>query len=429
VDLGPLLVADRSGPPRVLVGETLRLDGATGAALLAPRFTSVARLQLRWIDAVDDVARPGANPVCGFVLPDHLDDSLEFFDTAGGPLGQVRPDDAGGLLWETAPGRAATIGRSPSVDVDNRFLRGVALGLLDWGTADHLRGSGSTEAEPDDAHTGLLRTIDSTMWTVDPFGHTGDEHLAMLVGHPIVVMRAVLRLEVDDPVSPPQNATTPVQVRIGNLAHWQDGTLGYFVDDDYTTFHAAAAAAGMAREVGPGRGFLQQIQQVREFSDHFGDDLPPGATAGDSPVTHPYIAGSDVLVIRPNQDVRLTLLVEPHTVVHATTGLLPRKEIGMRREWLVPAIGLLAPTFRFGPVLVDPKQLRLPVATDLAGTWTWTHKADVSTWVEEPVTTATQDARLADDPALAEEGWLRLTPQSAQQPAPGPAGPSTGGTT
>ena len=32
-----------------------------------------------------------------------------------------------------------------------------------------------------------------------------------------------------------------------------------------------AAAASMAREVGPGRGFLQQIQQVPEFAQHFGD--------------------------------------------------------------------------------------------------------------------------------------------------------------
>ena len=360
------------------------------------------------------------------MLPDHLDESLELFDASGRPLGQVRPDDAGGLLWETAPGRAATVGRSPAADVGNEFLRGLVLGLLDWGTADHRRLEDGGGPEPDDALSGLLRAIDSTLWTVDPFGHTGDEHLSMLVGHPIVVMRAVLRLEVDDPVAPPANATTPVVVRLGNLAHWQDGLLGYFAGDDYTTFHAAAAAAGMAREVGPGRGFLQQIQQVPDFAQHFSDDLPDGATTGDTPVTHPYIAPSDVITVRANQDVRLTMLVEPHTVVHATTGLLPRKEIGMRREWMMPALASLAPTFRFGPVLVDPKQIRLPIATDIAGTWTWTHKADVATWVEEQVTNATQDARLSDDPAEGEEGWLRLTPPppgdaaTAALPAPAP---------
>ena len=90
VDLAPLL-APVEGDPQVVVGETMRLDGAPGTALLAPRFTSAARLQLRWIDAVDDVARTGANPVCGFVLPDHLDESLELFDVDGQPLGQVRP--------------------------------------------------------------------------------------------------------------------------------------------------------------------------------------------------------------------------------------------------------------------------------------------------------------------------------------------------
>ena len=171
---------------------------------------------------------------------------------------------------------------------------------------------------------------------------------------------------------------------------------------------------------GPGGASSQQIQQVPDFAAQFGDDLPEGATTGDSPVTHRYVAPSDVITVRPNQDVRLTMLVEPHTVVHATTGLLPRKEIGMRREWMMPALASLAPTFRFGPVLVDPKQIRLPIAADIAGTWTWTHKADVATWVEEQVTHATQDARLSDDPAEAEEGWLRLTPPPPDDAAPPP---------
>ena len=57
-----------------------------------------------------------------------------------------------------------------------------------------------------------------------------------------------------------------------------------------------------------------------------------GVTEGKSPVTHPYVDDTGVLHTQPNQDINLTLLVEPHSVVHATAGLLPRKEIGVRRE-------------------------------------------------------------------------------------------------
>jgi hypothetical protein len=403
-------------PQQLLLSETVSVPGSPGAAALAPRFTAPSRLWFRWVDAESGSPDTPINPACGFVMPDHLDGSLEFFDATGAGLGMVRPDGNGGTVWEEAPGVPSTVGQSPVRAIPNLWLAGVAQGLLDWGVVDASRGQ-----ETDDALSGLLRVIDSTLWSVDPFGHTGDEHLAMLVGHPVVVMRAVLRLEVQDPADPAENAYTPVPVRLGALTHWQDGLLGYFVNDDYQTLYCADAAAAMAREVGPNRGFLQAIGDVPGFYAEFASDLPEGATAGSTPVTHPFVDASGVLWVRPNQEVRLTMLVEPHGVVNASTGVLPRKDIGMRREWIAGALAKLAPTFRFGPVLVDPKTVRMPVASDIAGTWSWDHRKDVSSWVEEDITAATGEALLHDDPVAGSEGWLRLSP-------PPPAAAATGGT-
>jgi hypothetical protein len=123
------------------------------------------------------------------------------------------------------------------------------------------------------------------------------------------------------------------------------------------------------------------------------------------------------VTIQPNQEVSLTLLVEPHCVVHATSGVLPRKEIGMRREWVAAALANISPTFRFGPLLVDPKTLRMPVPNEIHGTWSWDHRADITTWSEDPIVNATQDAHLRPDPASGTEGWLRMVP-------PPPAGTS-----
>jgi hypothetical protein len=64
-----------------------------------------------------------------------------------------------------------------------------------------------------------------------------------------------------------------------------------------------------------------------------------------------------------DQTINLTLLVEPFNTVHATTGRVPRKEIGMRRAWVNTGLATIAPTFHFGPVLVDPKQIRMSLAT------------------------------------------------------------------
>jgi hypothetical protein len=108
------------------------------------------------------------------------------------------------------------------------------------------------------------------------------------------------------------------------------------------------------------------------------------------------------------------LLVEPLTVVHATLGRVPRKDIGMRRGWVTTGLAAIAPTIRFGPVLVDPKQIRMPLATDLSGNWVWDYRADAVAWQWGAVTTATDDALLGSDPSEASEGWLKLVP-----PAPG----------
>ena len=183
------------------------------------------------------------------------------------------------------------------------------------------------------------------------------------------------------------------------------------MNDDYKTLHCSdAAAAGLARPIGPGEGFLQQINQVPAYYSGFGAD------AAAAPVDHPYINTTGTIWVYPNQDIALTLLVEPHTKVHATTGVTPRKEIGMRREWVSDGLAKIAPTFRFGPVLIDPLRVRMPIAAELNGSWSWDHRTDVNTWAEDPVTHANQDALLPDDPPIGSEGWLRLNPPEEKKP-------------
>jgi hypothetical protein len=400
---GDTTIAD---PNQLIETEPVSIAGRPDIAALPPRFLSPSRLWFRLMDAATGKreATPDIAPVCGYILPNHLDGDLEFFDPAGTNLGVVRPEPGAGIIWEDAPGLPSTVGASPARAIPNGFLAGVAQGLLDWGVAD-------ATAAREDALSALLRIIDSTLWSVDPFGHTGDEHLALLIGHPIAVLRAKVRLEVEEPVDPQLLNALLFPLRLGALTHWQDGLLGYFVNDDYRTlFCADRAVAGFARDFGPGRGFLQPVNLVDKYYQNFANDLGVTVTEGASPVNHPYVEDSGILKILPNQEIDLTLLVEPHAVVHATTGYLPRKEIGMRREWIAPALAAISPTFRFGPLLVDPKRLRMPVANDLHGTWSWDHRLDITTWAEDKVVNTSGDAMMSDDAAKGQEGWLRLTP-------------------
>lgn len=394
----------------VLRSEPLTVDGRSDLVELAPRFTAPSRLWFRFVAADDDTveASETASPVCGFVLPNHLDGDLQLYAADGTALGAVRFDAAAGVVWEESPGQPTALGSSPSSTVRDPHLAGIAQGLLDWGAVDSTPDAPSV----DTALSSLLRIVDASLWAVDPFGHIGEEHLALLVGHPVAVLRALVRVEVDEPVTPDVVRGMRVPVRIGALAHWQDGLLAYFVGDDYRTLRVPdPAVADFARPVGPHAGFNGQAASTSGYYDRFAADLGVVADPGATPVDHPYVDTSGVLWVQPGQDVHVTLLVEPHSVVHGTTGYLPRKEIGMRRTWVAPGLSRLAPVFRFGPVLVDPKLIRMPVGADIRGTWSWSHRANATTWADDPVTNSVGDARIPPDPSQGQEGWLRLTPE------------------
>ena len=87
-------------------------------------------------------------------------------------------------------------------------------------------------------------------------------------------------------------------------------------------------------------------------------------------------------------------------LVHATCGFLPRKKIELLREHVAPALEALAFTFRVGPVLVDPETIRMPLPAEIAGGWSWVRRVNVTTWKEDPVVRASQDALLPDVPAI-----------------------------
>lgn len=409
LDLAGSSASKPAAPAQIGRSTALEVTGRPELLALPPRFTAPSRLLLRFTDAKGgpDEARSATDkeaevsPICGYLMPNHLDDALLFFNPDGQDVGVVRRDESDHVVWEDAPGAPSHVGASPAQAIANPFLADMAQGLLDWGVAD----AGLNALPNDTALRSLMRVIDTTRWSTDPFGHQGEEHLALLVGHPVVVVRAVLRLEVQEGTDAAAANEQVIPVRLGSLAQWQDGLLGYFVEDNFRKLRCSEGAVGdLARAFGQQEGFLQAVEDVPGYAD---DLDKPGAL---QPITHHYVDRSGLIHVRPNQDVNLILLVEPHTLVHATCGVLPRKEVGLKKEWTQDALAKLSPTFRFGPVLIDPKNVRMPVAAELNGTWSWDHRTDVTTWENLPVTHATQDALFPQDPPVASEGWLRLRP-------------------
>jgi hypothetical protein len=412
------------------------LDAPPGTVRLNPRLLRPARWLLRFVDPADlsadspqasiDQIDPAAmvTPVAGFLLPDHIDEALEFFDTAGGPLGQLMHEPfGGGVTWEIAPGRTGPADSGPLFDLGRAqaTLGHMAAGLMAVDAETRVGVPAAPEVES--ALSALLRAIDTTLWTVDTFSNLGTAHIVGLVGRPIAVVRATLRLDLDDDLDEldltdaerraareaayRDLADRAFPVRIGELTRSDDGLLGFFVDDDYRRFHVVdKAVRDGALESGRGRGHQTQQGSIPQI---------PSVR----PIDHPYVIAEDELQVHLGQVVRLTLLLHPAGKVHLTSGILPRKYLQLAHDWTHPGLSVIAPSARVGPVLIESGEVRLPKISSFPKEQIWTRRDTPVTWRDDPILAATQTALLPEMPAEVQEGYIRVGPSSGEESSDG----------
>jgi hypothetical protein len=368
-------------------------------------------------EAFVDQLRPqlAVNPVAGFLLPDHIDEALEAFDVAGTPLGQIAHDPvSGAVVWEPAPGRPVPPDAAPlaGLDAHTALVGELAGGVV---VADVAARAGAAPPASS-ALTAMLRAVDSTLWTVDTFAAVGSPTVAGLVGRPIAVVRATLRLDAPDDLAE-VDVTAPggadarraafealrdqqFPVRLGTLHRSDDALLGFYVDDDYGRLRLVdRVVAALARASGRHRGQLGLLGSTA---------VPPV-----DPLEHPFLADDDVVLVRPGQTVRLTLLMLPAGAVHLTSGVLPRKALALGHDWVGPGLAAMSPSVRAGPLLVDPAEIRLPLVSTLGDKQTFSRRTGPLTWRDDPIVAATQAALLPRLPHEVQEGWIRVTPRDA----------------
>jgi hypothetical protein len=418
---------------RTLVPARCAVPGAPAATIrLNPRLLRPSRWMFRLADPADltaasrdatiDQIDPAAmvNPVAGFLLPDHIDEALEFFDTAGNPLGQLMHEPfGGGVAWEIAPGRPGPVDAGPGFELapEQQILGFLASGLMAVDAA--VRKGETAPPDQESALSALLRAIDTTLWTVDTFSNLGTAHIVGLVGRPIAVVRATLKLEIDDDLDEldlsnaakraareaayRDLADRAFPVRVGEITRSDDGLLGFFVDDDYGKFHVVdKAVRDGALDGGRGRGHFTQNGKIPQVPDV-------------RPITHPYLVADDELTVHPGQVLRLTLLLHPAGKVHLTSGILPRKSLMLMRDWTFPGLSVMAPSARIGPVLIESGDVRLPKISSFPKEQIWTRRDTPVTWRDDPILAATQTALLPEMPAEVQEGYIRVGPKSDEE--------------
>jgi hypothetical protein len=425
---------------RVALPAALQTKDAQGrpAMHLPPRIALPARLMWRFVDPAHAGANPAEatldqaqprntrNPISGYLLPDFIDESIEFFDAAGQPLGEVLHDPVtGGLVWEGGVGREGPAVTMPEegLSPEARLCGRIARGMIDADIA--ARADPATEGL-ESPLSAFLRAVDTTMWGVESaMGASSGATIAGLVGRPVAIVSTTLWLDIptelaqtgafgetadavrDFLIAQGVHEAVKAQafdVRLGELSKGQDGLYGYFLGDDFTRFNLIGAEiAGKARINRLGQGF-------RAILGGIGAQVGTGFLPAPSPIDCPYIAPSRPLSIHPGHKVRVTLLMHPSARVHATTGILPRKALELLRDWVAPGLARIAPSARVGPVLIDPDKVRLPKIAAFGAHQTWTRRDSPVTWRDDPILSATQAALLPEGRVTVEEGYIRIAP-------------------
>lgn len=362
---------------------------------LPPRLTQASRLLFRWLSANDDTVEmnthPATTPICGWVLANHLDNSLWIYDSKGNAYGALILNwDKSQALWQCAPGSIYFGLEAPDffnqLGVVNAHLKDFVLALYgDGGPASAAYLSA------------FMRALDLASATIEPANYAQYQTNAVLLGRPLALVRASLDLELmGEPAynqSWPDLANQVTQdvnnnfiwgndygftkvnfpVKIGNIPQTSDGLVGYFKNNDYGTFYSP--------EVEPGNPHV----------------LPP---ADDNLVVN-FAADTAPVVI--------SMLIEPRGVIHATTGILPVKTIDIPPDQYVDALEKLSLAFLTAPLLTSKSQLALPLPAQSGGSWSWVEN-DGTAWAQnQQIAAVAADAVMNYTPQEILEGWLNLS--------------------
>lgn len=394
-----------------------------------PRLLAPSRLWFRWLSAThnqevagvnDDFVEmnthPATSPVCGWILPNHLDDSLFFYNQDGTAIGSfgVEHND---LKYRTKAGNIDNTRDSLAFDIGEQGKPTVNAHLANFmwyisNKSGKEKGNGKFLNE-------LMQTVLNSDQHINPENYAQDGSLAVLVGRPLAIVRSVVSMETAGNLLPLNQADTAASdpwpsdiiagrssyserqqyssanmgnvsfpLRLGDLSNLDDGLIGYLIEqegkDPYGSNNLYAPAAPVSRKSG---------------------------------VIHPEF---DTIQLTLNAAPKmLTMLMDPRAGIHATTGVLPVEELEIPADQYKAAMNKLQMTFFTLPVLKKKQKLVVPLPEQSGYVWSWVSPGEAL----EPSLAANASNSNADwgySPQTLLEGWLKLSPDPNPAPDPKP---------
>ncbi len=400
------------------ITRTFNAGGTPGpSTTLLPRLPYWSRLKLALQSAADPTVEMNshASPVCGILLPDFLDHSVQIFDGTGNSIGQLDHDPSNGAVvhFTAYPWFVASLpaGADPLGSI-NPTLAQLIAGIVAQPNSSPA-GMDASNQWHDTALTALLRVIDTVRATLDPGKNTPNRNVSLL-GEPILVMVAAVELEttavtdrkqlaLDPPplAQPPSGVSIPV--RIGDITRPNDGVFGIFQPGATPAQSRFAPVSIEAAE----HAILNGLTEGIVYNSQQGE-----------PVTHPFILNQvNRITVQADTPQNAILLTDIRGDIYATCGVLPRKSITLPKDSFDAALQDMEPVFAVGPVftvtsatgtvlpLFPPPQVQgydasyAPGAGNPAG--------------ELPMPAATPLGDLPPTRVQLDEGWVRLIKRTA----------------
>ena len=115
----------------------------------------------------------------------------------------------------------------------------------------------------------------------------------------------------------------------------------------------------------------------------------------------------------------LTLLMDPRGSLHASSGILPVKEITLPQQFVNGVLANMEVTFRVGSLLTPTAAVQIPRLAEQNGAWSWISHTSPTEFVVSPIEFTSANARLSAPGIEIRDGWLRFTSNLGKEPQNG----------
>jgi hypothetical protein len=361
-----------------LAAETMPQSKVEGFFSVSPRLIQPARLSFQWLsgsstgDEVEMNSHPATSPICGWLVPNHLDNSLMVYNGAGTPQGSIASD----CSWLPAPGY-------PAIEKN-----GLSPHLRELVT--HLTG-----LKKEDLST-FFTNIETALDNINPASAPQHDALALLMGRPIAVVRAQLRLELRGEAVINQSWDS---FRSDLVRCFQDEDAG--VNSELVRKSDGVTAVQFPIRIGDSR-------QLNDGLFGYWIETKEGINA-------PFNCGNNSLINLAvgDNELTLTMLVDPRGVVHLTSGIFPAEVLEIPQDQYQTAMNSLEVTFLTAPILSPGNKIELPVPVESDHAWSWvTRRKNANSEIEwiKPADVGPAGTQAGWEEQLEiHEGWLRLT--------------------